>query len=178
MPFSEPLEYIGSIMSKEVTIQQLSALASGCDPETGEEFEPGHVLHRKSVVAALNEALKALGAKPSGRTRRPKVESTYFKGKKFNRISAKSRKDLAERILGLPMKYPIDDPNTKVKRKEHARAMEPWKAGEQGLLARVLPHTNDLKFLSIVFQRSEGAIRSEAERLMAERPDLREQLGQ
>jgi hypothetical protein len=49
-------------MTDPRTIELLSALAAGCDPETGEEFEPTHVLRRKEVTKALNSALKTLGA--------------------------------------------------------------------------------------------------------------------
>ena len=105
------------------------------------------------------------------------MDSDYFKGKKFNKLSAKSRKELAEHVLALPMKYPLGDPASKVKRTVDARAQEPWKPKEQELLSRVLPHCNDLKFLSIVFQRSENAISSESRRLMAERDSLRKAIG-
>lgn len=155
------------------TVELISALASGCDPDTGEEFEPTHVLRRKAVTKALNEALTALGGKPAKRPRRPIIESDYFTGSLFNRISAKSRKELAERVLGLPWTYPLDQAGTRIVRTVHARSQEPWKQMEQDLLAKALPHTNDLKFLSIVFQRSENAIQMEARRLMAERKDLR-----
>lgn len=160
-------------MDHETTIALIHALATGCDPDTGEEFEPTHVLRRKAVTKALNEALKALGDEPAKRPRRPIIESAYFSGSMFNRISAKSRKELAERVLDLPMAYPIDQAGSRIIRTEHARSQEPWKRMEQDLLAKVLPHTNDLKFLSIVFQRSERAIQMEARRLMAERKDLR-----
>jgi|GEM_PF-3186477 len=164
-------------MPFERSIELLSALSAGCDPATGEEFEPTHVLRRKEVTKALNEALKALGSKPAKRPRRPIMKSGYFALAGFNRLSAKTRKELAERVLALPMTYPLDQPNSRVVRTEHARSQEPWKRPEQEMLARVLPHTNDLKFLSIVFQRSENAIQTEARRLMAERAELREALG-
>lgn len=164
-------------MPSEQSIELLRALSAGCDPATGEEFEPTHVLRRKEVTRALNEALKALGASPVKRPRRPIVRSDYFSGDAFNRLSAKSRKELAQRVLDLPMTYPLEQPGSKVLRTEHARSQEPWKRTEQELLARVLPHTNDLKFLSIVFQRSEKAIQMEARRLMAERSELRNALG-
>lgn len=164
-------------MPSEQSIELLRALSAGCDPATGEEFEPTHVLRRKEVTRALNEALKALGASPVKRPRRPIVRSDYFSGDTVNRLSAKSRKELAQRVLDLPMTYPLEQPGSKVLRTEHARSQEPWKRTEQELLARVLPHTNDLKFLSIVFQRSEKAIQMEARRLMAERSELRNALG-
>jgi len=160
-------------MSHVDTITLISALANGCDPDTGEEFEPTHVLRRKAVTLALNEALKALGAKSAKRPRRPIIESDYFTRSTFNRISAKSRKELMERVLKLPVIYPVEQPGSKIIRTEHARSQEPWKQMEQDLLAKALPHTNDLKFLSIVFQRSENAIQMEARRLMAERKELR-----
>ncbi|MBL7981935.1 MAG: hypothetical protein JNL52_09020 [Flavobacteriales bacterium] len=163
-------------MADPKTIEILGALAAGCDPETGEEFEPTHVLRRKQVTKALNDALKALGGAPTKSPRRPIIKSEYFSGALFNRISAKSRHALAERVLQLPMTYPLDQTNSRVVRTEHARSQEPWRAAEQDLLAKVLPNTNDLKFLSIVFQRSEKAIQMEARRLMAERQDLRKAL--
>jgi len=164
-------------MADERTIQMLNALASGCDPATGVEFEPTHVLRRKEVTKALNEALKAMGSKPSKRPRRPIIKSDYFHGLMFNRLSAKTRKELAERVLRLPVKYAVGDPVSPIKRTVHARSQEPWGQIEQTMLARALPHTNDLKFLSIVFLRSENAIQTEARRLMAEREDLRTALG-
>jgi len=169
--------YNKSTMPTEQTLVLISALAAGCDPATGEEFDPTHVLRRKDVTKALNEALKAMGGKAAKRPRRPIVKSDYFAMAEFNRLSAKTRKDLAERVLRLPMTFPLDQPNSRVVRTEHARSQEPWKKLEQDMLAMVLPHTNDLKFLSIVFQRSEKAMQTEARRLMAERSELREALG-
>ncbi len=165
-------------MPSEQYIELLRALSAGCDPATGEEFGPTHVLRRKEVTRALNEALKALGTSPVKRPRRPIVKSDFFSGDAFNRLSAKSRKELAQRVLELPMAYPLEQPGSRVIRTEHARSQEPWERTEQELLARVLPHTNDLKFLSIVFQRSEKAIQMEARRLMAERSELRNALAQ
>lgn len=160
-------------MKHEATIALITALAYGCDPETGEELEPTHLLRRKAVTAALNEALKALGGKPAKRPRRPIISGDYFSRSAFNSISARSRKELVERVLKLPMSYPLDQSPSRIIRTEHARSQEPWKPMEQELLAKALPYTNDLKFLSIVFQRSEKAVQMEARRLMAERESLR-----
>lgn len=163
-------------LADEQTVQLLSSIAAGLDPRTGEKFEATHVLRRKEVTKALNEALKALGAEAAKRPRRPISKSSYFHNDTFNRLGAKTRKELAARVLQLPVTYPLEASNPRVVRTEHARSQEPWKFTEQELLARVLPHTNDLKFLSIVFQRSENGIEKEARRLMAERSELREAL--
>jgi hypothetical protein len=53
-----------------------------------------------------------------------------------------------------------------IARKIYPRAYEPWEQQENDLLLKTLRYTNDLDVLSDIFQRGQGAVRSQGQRLL------------
>ena len=57
-------------MQADTALRIVSALANGCDPETGEVLHNDHVLQRSDTIRALGVALAALQSIASSETRK------------------------------------------------------------------------------------------------------------
>ncbi len=96
-----------------------------------------------------------------------KINSSYFKGDKFNKLSDKAIERLKDRVdnLGVLKNESLSDYVLEA-RKEHPRAYEAWSNEEKNLLRTALEYTNDLKLLAECFQRNKGALKSTGDKIV------------
>ena len=100
---------------------------------------------------------------------RPWKSIDFFDQDTFNSLSGQYASKLKEAILNISLQKLASDFNTEsvqMARKVYPRAYEPWEQQENDLLLKTLRYTNDLDVLSEIFQRGQGAIRSQGQKLL------------
>lgn len=100
---------------------------------------------------------------------RPWKEIDFFEQETFNTLSEQYTVKLVKEINTIPFQKQASDFKTDsvhIARQIHLRAYEPWEQQENDLLLKTLRYTNDLDVLSEIFQRGQGAIRSQSQKLL------------
>lgn len=91
------------------------------------------------------------------------IDYHFFRKPIFNRLSDKSKESLINAIKKLPI-YKSNKVHLSSKiiedRKYHKRAYEPWTKEETNIFKKAIEYTNDIDFLSEVFQRNPSSLRS------------------
>lgn len=103
------------------------------------------------------------------KTAKPWEVIDFFEHTPFNTLNKNMIDPIKRTILNIPMKRKISNFTSEsmlLARKVYPRAYEPWEQQENELLLKILRYTNDLDFLSEVFRRGQGAIRSQSQRLL------------
>jgi ATP-dependent DNA helicase RecQ len=91
------------------------------------------------------------------------VTEAYFSEPVFNRVTQSTRAQIQDTLLLTPiqrMDNAIYNAYVLEQRKEHPRAYEPWSEEESALFTTVISQTNDLDFISRLFLRNPGSLRS------------------
>lgn len=92
-----------------------------------------------------------------------KNNSKFFSRPYYNTLSESSIENLNNTILKLPLYKKNEElTNSQIieERKIHKRAYEPWGLEEINIFKKVTEQTNDIAFLSEIFQRNSGSLRS------------------
>ncbi len=100
---------------------------------------------------------------------KPWEEIDFFEQSTFNTISPNNIQQLKRTIGEIPIKRTLSNLTAEsmlIARKIYPRAYEPWEQQENELLLKTLRYTNDLDLLSEIFQRGQGAVRSQGQRLL------------
>jgi ATP-dependent DNA helicase RecQ len=92
-----------------------------------------------------------------------KSKLKFFTFPIYNKLSEQSIENLKSNVQLLPLYKKNEDlSNSQIieERKNFKRAYEPWTVGEINILKKTLEHTNDINFLSEVFQRKQSSMLS------------------
>ena len=92
-----------------------------------------------------------------------KQSESFFNPPLYNKLSDESRESLKNAVAQLPVHRPdsvIDNPYIMEQRKTFRRAYEHWSEKEEEIFLNAIQHTNDIDFLSSVFQRNPGNLKS------------------
>ncbi len=86
----------------------------------------------------------------------------FFEAPVYNRLSEQSKKNLILAISTLPLEKPNESLSEAVQelRKTYPRSHEPWSEKEIIFYRTAIEHTNDIAFLALTFQRSEGSVKA------------------
>lgn len=92
----------------------------------------------------------------------------FFTAPVFNNLNENAQVALMTAINYLPVEKASDTLSEAVQelRKTYPRSHEPWSEKEMSYFKRTIAQTNDVKFLSRTFQRSEGSIKGAYKQLM------------
>ena len=88
---------------------------------------------------------------------------SFFNPPLHNNLSEQSKQSLKKEISQLPFLRPdseITNPYIIEQRKIFKRAYEPWSEKEEIMIINTIKQTNDIDFLSELFQRNPGSLRS------------------
>ena len=100
---------------------------------------------------------------------RPWKEIEFFDQDMFNTLSKQYTAKLSDAIARIPLRKEASDFKTEsvaIARQVYPRAYEAWEQQENDLLLKTLRYTNNLDILSEIFQRGQGAIRSQGQKLL------------
>jgi hypothetical protein len=100
---------------------------------------------------------------------KPWEEIDFFEQETFNTLNFSTVEQLQHSIFNFPLQRDftnITSESLLVARKVFPRAYEPWEQEENDLLLKTLRYTNDLDVLAKIFQRGQGAIRSQGQKLL------------
>lgn len=123
------------------------------------------VLAGKTTYKVMLELLKKHFKENQVAERFPTHDETerFFSAALFNNYSDSAKENLGRIISGLPMERPDDSINNGYileQRKLFKRAYEPWSQEESLLFEKAMEQTNDIDFLSELFQRNPGSLKS------------------
>ena len=93
----------------------------------------------------------------------------------YNHFSETARKTLHDSINNIPIEKPTEaltNQNIVELRKTYPRSHEPWKNKEVNLFHETVQQTNDIDFLSLVFQRSPNSIKAAYEQMIKKSAEL------
>lgn len=96
-------------------------------------------------------------------------EIDFFEQEVFNTLHFSTVEKLTYSISNFPLQKDFTNITSEsliVARKVFPRAYEPWEQEENDLLLKTLRYTNDLDVLAKIFQRAQGAIRSQGQKLL------------
>ena len=93
----------------------------------------------------------------------------------YNHFSETARKTLHDSVNNIPIEKPTEaltNQNIVELRKTYPRSHEPWKNKEVTLFHETVQQTNDIDFLSLVFQRSPNSIKAAYEQMIKKSAEL------
>ena len=100
---------------------------------------------------------------------KPWEEIDFFEQETFNTLNFSTVEQLQYSISNFPLQRDFSNITSEsliIARKVFPRAYEPWVQEENDLLLKTLRYSNDLDVLSKIFQRGQGAIRSQGQKLL------------
>ncbi len=123
----------------------------------------------KPIISVFFEKYETLIESEYAKTVKPWENIDFFEHSIFNTLNKEMTEPIKRAILSIPMKRKISNFTSEsmlLARKIYPRAYEPWEQQENELLLKILRYTNDLDFLSEIFRRGQGAIRSQGQKLL------------
>lgn len=165
--YTDEMKKAGVRMSHDL----LAKILSGADKSVLNEKESGlwfyALMYGVMKYTKIREVIKPYFEKHFYSEIQDKVHS-FFNSESYNHFSEKSQQGLINAVAELPMVRNPEELSENVKelRKTYPRTYEPWQEREILFLKKAFDNTNDLKFLSKAFQRSDASIKAMYEKLL------------